>query len=151
LRCAHLAAPKSLKNNTPAKLARILLFHRHNPRTPPPRRKETRDMEDQNTSLIARDDTFFGVCQGIGEDFGFNPLYLRVALGVALLVNPPVVLGTYAVLGALVLLSRLLFPNPRIAPAAVAARAVEAPAQALAEPAQAELDKVSRQLLPLAA
>jgi phage shock protein PspC (stress-responsive transcriptional regulator) len=98
-------------------------------------------MEDQNTSLIARDDTFFGVCQGIGEDFGFNPAYLRVALGVALLVNPPVVLGVYAALGVLVLFSRLVFPNPRAVPAAADAAA----------PAPAELDEAGQQHLPLAA
>jgi phage shock protein PspC (stress-responsive transcriptional regulator) len=108
-------------------------------------------MEHQPTSLIARDDTFFGVCQGIGEDFGFNPLYLRVVLGVALLVKPPVVLAVYAALGLVVLFSRLLFPNPRPVPAAVTAIAVQVPAQAPAAPAPADLDKVGRQLLPLAA
>jgi phage shock protein PspC (stress-responsive transcriptional regulator) len=88
-------------------------------------------MENTQQSLIARDDTFFGVCQGIGEDFGFNPTYLRVALGVALLVNPPVVLGTYAGLGVLVLFSRLVFPNPRIAAADTGAEAAPAEAEPL--------------------
>jgi phage shock protein PspC (stress-responsive transcriptional regulator) len=111
-------------------------------------------MEDQHTNLIARDDTFLGVCQGIGEDFGFNPLYLRVTLAVGLLWNPSVVLGIYAALAVVVLFSRLVFPNPRIKPAAVAEAAApaEAPAPTRAPaPAPADLDKVGRQLLPLAA
>ena len=29
-------------------------------------------------SIIARDDTLLGVCQAIGEDFGFHPNFLRV-------------------------------------------------------------------------
>ena len=32
-------------------------------------------------SIIARDDTLLGVCFALGEDFGFNPVYLRVPLG----------------------------------------------------------------------
>jgi phage shock protein PspC (stress-responsive transcriptional regulator) len=28
----------------------------------------------QQPSLIARDETFLGVCAGLGEDFGINPL-----------------------------------------------------------------------------
>ncbi|VVT16486.1 conserved hypothetical protein [Sphingomonas sp. EC-HK361] len=61
-------------------------------------------------SLFARDDTFFGVCEAIGQDFGFNPLILRVVFGVALLINPVVVIATYLALGVAVLGSRLLFP-----------------------------------------
>jgi phage shock protein C len=111
-------------------------------------------MEDQHTNLIARDDTFLGVCQGIGEDFGFNPLYLRVALSVSLLWNPETVLGAYAALAVIVLFSRLVFPNPRRELAAAAAvepvAAIDPPAP-LPAPGPAELDKVGRQLLPLAA
>jgi phage shock protein PspC (stress-responsive transcriptional regulator) len=70
-------------------------------------------MQDREPSLIARDDTFFGVCQALGEDFGFNPLYLRVAFGVPLMFSPLVVLAAYFGLGAIVLISRLLAPRPR--------------------------------------
>ena len=111
-------------------------------------------MEDTHTSLIARDDTMLGICQGLGEDFGFDPLYLRVALSVSLLWNPAVVFAVYAALGVVVLFSRLLFPNPRMAPAAAAATAAEAPAE-VASPAPAPVaaaeDRIGRQLLPLAA
>jgi len=54
-----------------------------------------------------------GVCQGLGEDFGFNPIWLRIAFGATLLVNPIAVVGTYLGLGVLVATSRLVFPRPR--------------------------------------
>jgi phage shock protein C len=69
------------------------------------------------TNLFTRDDTIFGVCEALGQDFGFNPLYLRVLLASALLWNPPVVVGTYLGAGLIVMVSRLLAPNPRVAAA----------------------------------
>ena len=88
-----------------------------------------------STNLLTRGDTFFGVCQGLGEDFGFDPIYLRVALAGLLFWNPAVAVGGYAAAGSVVLLSRLVFPNPR--PAAAAVDGVErepAEAGAAAEP-----------------
>jgi|ERR1051325_3536973 phage shock protein PspC (stress-responsive transcriptional regulator) len=76
------------------------------------------------TNLIARDDTLLGVCQALGEDFGFNPLLLRVPLAALLLWNPVAVISTYLGAGAIVLLSRLLAPNPRAARPAEAAAEV---------------------------
>lgn len=116
-------------------------------------------MADHHTNLIARDDTMLGICQALGEDFGFNPIYLRILISVPLLWNPAISLGAYATLGVLVLFSRLVFPNPRIVPAAAAeavlpAEAVAAPVPApvsVPAPAQGAIDKVGRQLLPLAA
>lgn len=70
-------------------------------------------------NLLARDDTLLGVCAALGEDFGFNPQYLRAAFAVVLLVNPAAVIAAYLALGAIVMLSRWLAPNPR--PAAAAA------------------------------
>lgn len=72
-------------------------------------------MQNVQPSLFARDHTFFGVCEGLGEDFGFDPLYLRAALPVPLFLFPAETLGAYAAAGLVVLLSRLLFPNPRAA------------------------------------
>ena len=80
-------------------------------------------------NLLTRDDTFFGVCQALGDDFGFNPLYLRVALGVSLLLNPILVLGGYAIAGIAVAVSRLIVPEPRAAVALPAADAALAPAE----------------------
>jgi phage shock protein C len=76
-------------------------------------------------SLFARDHTFLGVCEGLGEDFGFNPIYLRVAFAVPLIWNPLATLAAYAALGLVVLASRLLVREPR---AAVAKAAADAPA-----------------------
>lgn len=77
-------------------------------------------MQNAQPSLLARDDTFLGVCEALGDDFGFNPLWLRLAFASLLLWNPPVVIGTYLAAGVAVLLSRLICPNPRAkaAPAA---------------------------------
>jgi phage shock protein PspC (stress-responsive transcriptional regulator) len=78
-------------------------------------------MQTSQPPVWARDHTLLGICEALGEDFGFNPLFLRVPLAALLLINPLVVIGTYAALGTLVLVSRLLIPNPSIAAAAPAA------------------------------
>ena len=79
-------------------------------------------MQSSQPSLIARDDTFFGVCAGLGEDFGFSPVYLRIAFAAFLFFNPPAAIGTYFAAGIVVLVSRWLAPNPRPTPAVPAAR-----------------------------
>lgn len=63
-------------------------------------------------SIVARDDTLLGVCFAIGEDFGFNPLYLRILFAVVLFWSPVAAFGGYAVLGAVVAFSRWLAPVP---------------------------------------
>lgn len=63
-------------------------------------------------SIIARDDTLLGVCFALGEDFGFNPLWLRILLAVIVLWSLPAALGAYAALGVLVAVSRRLAPDP---------------------------------------
>lgn len=68
-------------------------------------------MSNAHPNLLTRDDTFFGVCEALGQDLGFNPIYLRAALGVLLLWNPVVVLVAYAGAAVVVLLSRLIFPT----------------------------------------
>ena len=73
-------------------------------------------------NILTRDDTLFGVCEALGEDFGFNPLYLRVTLAVGLLWNPVAVIAFYAAAGALVALSRWLIRVPRPAAASAGAR-----------------------------
>ena len=78
-------------------------------------------MNTASTSLFSRPDTMLGVCEGLGEDFGFNPFWLRVALGVGVLWNPVAVIAAYLALGVGVLASRLLFPKRRAATTATAA------------------------------
>lgn len=90
-------------------------------------------------NLLMRDDTFFGVCEAIGEDFGFNSNWLRLAFGVSLLWNPTVVVGAYLALGVLVAFSRLVVRNPKAAPATPAEAAAAEPAPDAAGESQAEL------------
>ena len=65
-----------------------------------------------SVSVIAREDTLLGVCQAIGEDFGFNPLWLRIAFAAVLFWSPIGAFAGYAVLGAIVALSRWAAPVP---------------------------------------
>lgn len=66
----------------------------------------------------------FGVCGCIAEDFGFNPLWLRLAFALPLIFAPVVVLSIYAGLGVVVLVTRLLIRNPKPRPAAPATATV---------------------------
>ena len=78
-------------------------------------------------SLIARPHTVLGVCEGIGEDLGFNPLWLRIAFASGIFFAPLAVIGAYLALGLVVAGSRWAFPVVAAAtPAPVAAASVEA-------------------------
>ena len=70
-------------------------------------------MQSYHDAVLARPDTLLGVCHALGEDLGFNPNILRVALAVPLVWMPVPMFAAYLALGLLVLASRLLFPNPR--------------------------------------
>jgi phage shock protein PspC (stress-responsive transcriptional regulator) len=91
-------------------------------------------MQSGKGNLFTRDDTFFGVCEGLGEDLRIPSNLFRVGFALALFFAPMGVVITYFSLGALVLVSRLAFPNPRpakrikAAPAAVLAPTQPAPA-----------------------
>ena len=98
-------------------------------------------MQTVQTSLFARDDTFFGVCQGLGEDLGISPNILRLALALALFFNPLATLAAYAGAGALVFASRWLFPAPRLAVADEDAAAEQADAIELPEIGAAAADQ----------
>jgi phage shock protein PspC (stress-responsive transcriptional regulator) len=73
-------------------------------------------MQASQGNLVLRTDTLLGVCQAIGDDFGFNPIFLRIAFAVSLLWNPTAVIVSYLALGVVVLLSRLIFRDPRQRP-----------------------------------
>jgi phage shock protein C len=82
---------------------------------------------DDSTPLPLRSDTILGVCEGLGQDFGFNPIFLRIPFGALLLWNPVVVLSVYFGLGGLVAATRWFFPvSERGARAAKVVRAEEA-------------------------
>jgi phage shock protein PspC (stress-responsive transcriptional regulator) len=77
-------------------------------------------------SFIAREDTLLGACFALGEDFGFNPVYLRLAFAVGLFFSPAGAIAAYAGCFVVVALSRLAAPDPRPAEA----EAAEGPANA---------------------
>jgi phage shock protein C len=72
-------------------------------------------MESVQPSVLTRDDTFFGVCEAIGEDFGFNPIWLRLGFALALFFNPVAAFGGYAAAGLVVAATRWLVREPRFA------------------------------------
>lgn len=78
-------------------------------------------MEAQETqvALPLRSHTILGVCEAIGEDFGFNPIFLRVPFAASVLWSPSMAIAAYFALGAVVLASRLLFPRARAVDAEV--------------------------------
>jgi phage shock protein C len=67
--------------------------------------------QENQVALPLRSHTILGVCEAIGEDFGFNPTYLRVPLAASVIYSPMIAIGVYFALGAVVLASRLLFPR----------------------------------------
>lgn len=93
-------------------------------RHPPPTGK-TEKMDNETTNLFQRRDTFFGICEAVGQDFGFNPLWLRLAFVAPLFFFPVQTFLGYFALGGVVLASRLLFPARTAAGASSAASAVE--------------------------
>jgi len=64
-------------------------------------------------ALPLRDDTMLGVCAGLGEEFGFNPNILRIAIGALVLFDVMVAAGVYLGLGVALAMGRLLFPPRR--------------------------------------
>ena len=69
------------------------------------------EAQEDRIALPLRNHTIFGVCEAIGEDFGFNPVFLRVAFAAMVLWSPTIAIGAYFAVGAVVLASRLLFPQ----------------------------------------
>ena len=73
-------------------------------------------MPNTNTNiLVGRNDTILGVCEAIGQDFGFHPNWLRVALAVMVYFAPVAVIGSYFALGAVVAASRWFAPDEVVA------------------------------------
>lgn len=61
-------------------------------------------------------DNLFGICHALGQEFGFDPLWLRLALAVSLLWNPVLVLAAYFYVGLVMLAARMLFPRRAAVP-----------------------------------
>ena len=71
------------------------------------------EAQENQVALPLRSHTILGVCEGIGEDFGFNPTFLRVPFAASVLYSPTYAIGAYLAVGLVVLASRLLFPRPK--------------------------------------
>ena len=100
-------------------------------------------MKTQHPPVLMRHDTFLGVCEALGQDFGFHPNYLRVMLSAAVLFNPIVAIASYCGAGLVVAASRYAFP-PRKANETTATPAVEAaPIQGVNDQAIVELAKAA--------
>lgn len=71
--------------------------------------KEEETMTDQPSApLPFRHDTILGVCEAIGQDFGFNPTWLRLAFIAPIFFAPYAAVGAYLGLGVVVAATRLL-------------------------------------------
>jgi phage shock protein PspC (stress-responsive transcriptional regulator) len=64
-------------------------------------------MSNQTAPAAAPRDNLFGICHALGETFGFNPLYLRVVLLVAVMINAEAALGAYFAAGIAVMVAKL--------------------------------------------
>ena len=71
------------------------------------------EAQENQVALPMRSHTILGVCEAIGEDFGFNPTFLRVPFAAIVLYSPTIAIGAYLALGVVVLASRLLFPKAK--------------------------------------
>jgi phage shock protein PspC (stress-responsive transcriptional regulator) len=83
-------------------------------------------MQTSKGNLFTRDDTFFGVCEGLGEDLRIPSNLFRAAFALGFFFSPQGAVITYAALGVLVLVSRLVSRPP--APLAVRRRGRGRPA-----------------------
>ncbi len=86
-------------------------------------------MDSETTNLFRRRDTFFGICEAVGQDFGFNPLWLRLAFVAPLFFFPVQTFVGYFGLGIAVLASRLLFPAQKAPTATAEVRSIGADQQ----------------------
>jgi phage shock protein C len=82
--------------------------------------------QENQVALPLRSHTILGVCEAVGEDFGFNPTFLRVPFAAMVLWSPLYAIGAYLALGVVVLASRLLFPKKVEASVAASSEAHDA-------------------------
>jgi phage shock protein C len=95
-------------------------------------------MQNVQSSLIARSDTLFGVCEALGEDIGISANWFRLAFAAVVIFNLEAALIAYAGVGVLVAISRYAFPHPR-AKIEAATLADAEPTAAPVQPARAPM------------
>jgi len=71
------------------------------------------ETQENQVALPLRSHTILGICEAIGEDFGFNPVLLRIPFAATVLWSPMWSIAAYLALGLVVLASRLLFPKAK--------------------------------------
>jgi phage shock protein PspC (stress-responsive transcriptional regulator) len=62
-------------------------------------------------NVALRNDTILGVCEALGHDLGFNPMFLRVPLAAGIIFAPVAMVAIYLALGVMVFASRTFFPD----------------------------------------
>ena len=82
-------------------------------------------VQDNQTALPLRAHTILGVCEAIGEDFGFSPNWLRIPFAASVLLSPTMAIAAYLALGGVVLASRLIFPKAKAKAAAMSETAAQ--------------------------
>ena len=111
-------------------------------------------MQTERTNLFMREDTFFGVCQGIQEDLRIPADLLRIGFAGLLYINMTAAFALYGALAVVVLSSRLIFPNVR-RPSRAARRALArqqaAREESIQEEATEEMVANEPEPLPVAA
>jgi phage shock protein C len=71
--------------------------------------------QENQVALPLRSHTILGVCEAVGEDFGFNPVLLRIPFAASVIYSPMLAIGVYLALGVAVLASRFFFPRAKTA------------------------------------
>jgi phage shock protein PspC (stress-responsive transcriptional regulator) len=84
------------------------------------------EAQEQLVALPLRSHTILGVCEAIGEDFGFNPAFLRVPFAASVLWSPMWAIVAYLAVGAVILASRLIAPKDKPAETVNAEQSVRA-------------------------
>jgi phage shock protein C len=87
----------------------------------------------KTTPLPLRNDTILGVCEAIGRDFGFNPIWLRLAFIVPLFFSATLTILAYLGLGAVIGLINWFSPDEQAAEQLVAEQLVDVQATAIEE------------------
>ena len=64
-------------------------------------------MSTQTAPAQSPRDNLFGICHALGDTFGFNPLYLRIALLLAVMLNAEATLIAYFAAGVAVMVAKL--------------------------------------------
>lgn len=107
----------------------------------------TATMTEAQPNLFTREDTFFGVCEALGEDIGIHGNWLRLTFAGAFFFAPLPVVAGYLALGLIIFLTRRLVPNV----ARPQPLAIEQSAEAVPTVEAAPLAANEPEALPLAA